>query len=159
MQWMEAMTPDTIFSLAGAVAMGGWLVLIFGPRRFDWLNVVPLWVLPVALSALYAALILAFMGRGEGGFGSLDQVRLLFADDWVLLAGWVHYLAFDLFVGAVMAHRMDRVGVNRLVQAPILVAIFMLGPLGFLVAAVTESLLRLRHRRTQPESDAPHVDA
>jgi hypothetical protein len=42
------------------------------------------------------------------------------SDRWALLAGWVHYLAFDLFVGAVMAARMDRAGVGRLVQAPIL---------------------------------------
>jgi hypothetical protein len=141
------MTLDDLFQLAGAVASVGWLILILGPRRFAWLNAIPLWVLPVALAVLYAALILTALPGGEGGFGSLDQVRALFADDRALLAGWVHYLAFDLFVGAVMARRMDAAGVWRLVQAPFLIATFLLGPLGFLLAALTLGGLHLRARR------------
>ena len=136
------MTPDAVFSLAGLAAMAGWAVLILGPRRFGWLNALPLWVLPLGLSALYAVLILTRFPGLDGGFDSLGGVRQLFADDWALLAGWVHYLAFDLFVGAVMARRMDAAGVSRLIQAPILFATFMLGPLGFLLAALTELFLR-----------------
>jgi hypothetical protein len=81
------------------------------------------------------------------------------SDDWALLAGWVHYLAFDLFVGAVMALRMDRAGVGRLVQAPILLSTFMLGPLGFLIAALTELGLRAAVLPTQTRSlkGVPHV--
>jgi hypothetical protein len=41
-----------------------------------------------------------------------------------------------------MAGRMDRVGIGRFVQAPILGATFMLGPLGFLIAGLTELGLR-----------------
>ncbi|MEO1749630.1 MAG: abscisic acid-deficient protein Aba4 family protein, partial [Pseudomonadota bacterium] len=70
-------------------------------------------------------------------------------NEWALLAGWIHFLAFDLFVGAVMAARMDRVGVSRVVQAPILGATFMLGPLGFLIAALTELGLRAHKIPTQ----------
>lgn len=137
------MTPEEVFSLAGTAAMAGWVVLILGPRRFAWLNAIPLWIIPAGLSAVYAALIFSrFSGMG-GGFDSLASVATLFQDDWALLAGWVHFLAFDLFVGAVMAARMDRAAVGRLVQAPILGATFMLGPLGFLIAALTELGLRL----------------
>ena len=78
----------------------------------------------------------------EGGFGSLADVRALFASDWVLLAGWVHYLAFDLMVGGLLATRMDRAGVHRLVQAPILVSTFLLGPVGVVLALLTEGALR-----------------
>ena len=140
------MTPDDLFSLAGTAAMAGWAVLVLGPRRHAWLNAIPLWIIPTGLSALYAALILSrFSGIG-GGFGSLADVATLFADRWALLAGWVHYLAFDLFIGAVMAARMDRAGVGRVVQAPILLTIFMLGPLGFLIALLTEGGLRALDR-------------
>ncbi|MGS4945694.1 ABA4-like family protein [Meridianimarinicoccus sp. RP-17] len=140
------MTPEMLFSQAGMAAMAGWLILILGPRRFGWLNALPLWVIPSGLSAVYAALILSrFSGTG-GGFDSLASVAVLMADPWALLAGWVHYLAFDLFVGAVMAARMDRAGVGRVVQGPVLGAIFMLGPLGFLVAALTELGLRAADR-------------
>jgi hypothetical protein len=138
------MAPETLFGQAGLIAMLGWGLLILGPRRFAWVNAVPALVLPAVLSALYAVLVLTSFAGAEGGFGSLAEVRALFADDWVLLAGWVHYLAFDLMIGAVLAGRMDRVGVGRLVQAPVLVLVFLLGPLGALLALLTEGTLRLR---------------
>jgi hypothetical protein len=138
------MTPEDVFSLAGTAAMAGWAILILGPRRYAWLNVVPMWGIPLAISGIYAALILSrFSGMG-GGFDSLASVATLMSDDWALLAGWVHFLAFDLFVGAVMAARMDRVGVGRIVQGAILATIFMLGPFGLLIAALTELGLRVR---------------
>ncbi|MEM6460433.1 MAG: ABA4-like family protein [Pseudomonadota bacterium] len=139
------MTPGDYFSFAGAAAMTGWVILILGPRRFWWLNAVPLWIIPCLISALYAVLVLRWLSSAEGGFDSLETVASLFENEWALLAGWIHFLAFDLFVGAVMALRMDRVGVGRLVQAPILAATLMLGPLGFLIAALTELGLRLRY--------------
>lgn len=143
------MTPEIVFSFVGTVAVIGWVLLIFGPRRFVWFNAIPLWIIPAGLSAVYAALILSrFSGIG-GGFDSLANIAVLMSNDWALLAGWVHFLAFDLFIGAVMAGRMDRVGVGRLVQAPILGATFMLGPLGFLIAGLTELGLRTRSWPTQ----------
>ena len=146
------MTPDDLFSYVGMAAMAGWVLLVLGPRRFDWFNAIPLWIIPAGLSAVYAALIFSrFSGTG-GGFDTLDKVALLLSDRWALLAGWVHYLAFDLFVGAVMAARMDRAGVSRLVQAPILLSTFMLGPLGFLIAALTELGLRGAMLPTQTQS-------
>ncbi|WP_209313554.1 ABA4-like family protein [Jannaschia formosa] len=143
------MTPDVLFSHAGTAAMAGWALLILGPRRFSLVNAIPLWILPAGLSAVYALIVLSrFSGMG-GGFDSLASVATLMADDWALLAGWVHYLAFDLFIGAVMAARMDRAGIGRVVQAPILGAIFLLGPLGFLIAGLTELGLRAFRLPTQ----------
>ncbi|NKX44215.1 ABA4-like family protein [Roseicyclus persicicus] len=155
------MTPEDLFSLAGTAAMTGWALLILGPRRFGWLNAIPLWVIPAGLSAVYGLLVFSrFSGIG-GGFDSLASVATLLSDDWALLAGWVHYLAFDLFVGAVMAARMDRAAVGRIVQAPILAAIFLLGPLGFLIAGLTELGLRARLVPTQIHAlkGASHVAA
>ncbi|MEO0542231.1 MAG: ABA4-like family protein [Pseudomonadota bacterium] len=143
------MTPEDYFVFASNAAMLGWVILVFGPRRFGWLNMVPLWVIPGLISALYAVLVLRHFSSAEGGFDSLASVALLFDNQWALLAGWIHFLAFDLFVGAVMAARMDRVGVGRLVQAPILITTLMLGPLGFLIAALTEFGLRIRILPTQ----------
>ena len=155
------MTPDLLFSHAGTAAMAGWALLVLGPRRFGWVNAIPLWIIPAGLSAVYAALIFSrFSGMG-GGFDSLESVAILMSDRWALLAGWVHYLAFDLFVGAVMAARMDRAGVGRLVQAPILLSTFMLGPLGFLIAGLTELGLRaaVLPTQTRPPKGVTHVPA
>ena len=136
------MAPEIFFSIASTAAMIGWVLLILGPRRFAWFNMIPLWIIPGGLSAVYATLIFSRFSAAGGGFDSLENVMILMSSQWVMLAGWVHFLAFDLFVGAFMAARMDRVGVGRLVQAPILGTIFMLGPLGFLIAGLTELGLR-----------------
>jgi hypothetical protein len=136
------MLPETLFSHASTAAMLGWAALIFGPRRFGWFNPIALWIIPSGLALVYGMIVLRHFAGVDGGFDSLRNVAKLMADDWVLLAGWVHFLAFDLFVGAIMALRMDRIGVSRLVQGPILFAIFMFGPFGFLIAALTEIALR-----------------
>lgn len=121
------------FSIAGQVALAGWAILIFAPRRWQALNLLPAMVLPAGLSLGYAGLVLVHFAAAGGGFGSLAEVRTLFASEPMLLAGWVHYLAFDLFIGAWIARRADRIGLSRLVQAPLLVATFMLGPIGLLL--------------------------
>ncbi len=137
------MTADDLFGLASAAVLPGWLILIFAPRGeklaggWVWLNRVPALILPLCLSALYAGLILTFFSASGGGFGSIDAVRMLFASDYGLLAGWVHYLAFDLMVGAMMAIKMDQMGLSRLSQAPLLGLIFMFGPLGVLLIWIT----------------------
>ena len=138
------MPPEVVFAHASTAAMVGWALLILGPRRFDWFNAVPLWIIPGGLSTVYALIVLSRFAGVDGGFDSLASVALLMSDDWALLGGWVHFLAFDLFVGAVMAARMDRADVGRVVQDPILLAIFMFGPFGFVIAALTELGLRAR---------------
>jgi hypothetical protein len=131
------MSADDLFGLASAAAVPGWLILIFAPRgRWAWGDRIPALILPFGLSALYAGVVLAHFSAAGGGFGSIAEVRQLFASDYGLLAGWVHYLAFDLMIGAMMAQKMDAMGLSRLSQAPLLVLIFLFGPLGvFLVWA------------------------
>lgn len=135
-----------IFGNAGMLAMLGWAVLILAPRRIVWLGVVPRLAVPLLLSVLYSALMLAFFFTAEGGFGSLAEVRALFSTDPLLLAGWVHYLAFDLLIGCFLAERLDRAGVHRVIQAPILVMVFLFGPMGLLLGLLTELGAKLRTR-------------
>lgn len=111
--------------------MLGWLILIFLPRRWPALLWLPRFMIPFGLSLLYAGLAMRHILTVEGGgFGSLAQVKTLLSNDWALLAGWVHYLAFDLFIGGWIAVQADRIGLSRLLQAPILFLTFMAGPLG-----------------------------
>jgi hypothetical protein len=140
-----AMDLAGLFPLLNALALPGWAILILAPRgRWPWLDAVPALVLPLLFSAAYAALVLRFFAGAEGSMASLEGVRALFSQDAMLLAGWLHYLAFDLLVGAWLARRMDRAGVSRLLQAPFLVLTFLLGPLGALLALATEGALAAR---------------
>ena len=126
------MSFEPLFSLANTAAMAGWIALIVLPRR-NWLITVLRFGLIAALALAYSVLIFVYFFRVEGGgFNSIIEVRTLFASDPVLLAGWLHYLAFDLFIGTWIALEADRRGYHRLLQAPILVATFMFGPFGLL---------------------------
>jgi hypothetical protein len=90
----------------------------------------------------------AYFASADGGFGSIAEVRRLFDAEPVLVAGWGHYLAFDLLVGTMLAERMDQAGVSRLLQAPVLLMIFLFGPAGWLLGLATEAGARLAGRRT-----------
>ncbi len=145
-------TPEQIFGWAGQAAMLGWLILIFLPRRWSLLTAVPRYVIPLGLSLLYSGLAMAHIFTVDGGgFGSFAQVKILLSNDWALLAGWIHYLAFDLFIGGWIAVQADKVGISRLVQAPILLATFMAGPLGLaLFLAMRAGYFRMPERDEQP---------
>ena len=140
------MTPEAMFSWAGSAAMVGWAILILLPRRWPLLLALPRFLIPLGLSLLYAGLIAVHFASADGGFGSLAEVRALFADDHALLAGWVHYLAFDLFIGGWIAVRADAIGLPRLLQAPILVLTFMLGPVGLTLFLVIRAGYRRNDR-------------
>ena len=125
------MDNEQIFSLAGLAAMAGWLVLIATPIRRGLMIALARWI-GVGLGATYAALIAIHWGKGEGGFGSLAEVKQLFGRDGVLLAGWIHYLAFDLWVGAWEVEDAPRHGLSHWLVLPCLFLTFMFGPIGLL---------------------------
>jgi hypothetical protein len=122
---------ERIFTLAGAIAMSGWLLLIFFPRN-KIARLISGLVLPIALSIFYLILIASNIRGAEGGFGSLADVATLFQKQELLLAGWIHYLAFDLFIGAWETRDAQRHEIPHLVVLPCLVMTFMLGPIGLL---------------------------
>ena len=144
---------DRLFANASTVAMLGWVALLVGllaqglgapggaPRKASRvLLALGGRVVPLLLSLGYAALILQWWGRSPGGFGSLEQVAKLFESRGLLLAGWVHYLAFDLWVGRwsidALAAEPPAHGVadwiGRLLMLPCLLLTFMFGPVGLL---------------------------
>lgn len=119
--------------MAGAVAMVGWLVLALGGRRGWASGLVSGAAIPLLLGMLYAGLLVTHWGSSEGGFGSLADVATLFSNDWVLLAGWVHYLAFDLFIGSWEVRDAAKHAVPHLLVIPCLVLTFLFGPVGLLL--------------------------
>lgn len=131
------------FSLAGAIAMAGWFALLILPRWPLFAKLIRFGIVGL-LSVAYSVLIMVYFFRIEGGgFGSIGEVRQLFLSDGGLLAGWIHYLAFDLFVGLWIAERADRAGLGRLLQVPILLATFMFGPVGLLMFYATRGAQKL----------------
>jgi len=132
--------PEALFSLASTAVLPGWLLLAFLPRWRHTARLVCAVVIPGLLAVLYAAVIAARWGGAEGGVSSLADVQKLFADPWLLIAGWVHYLAFDLFVGAWEVRDAQRLRIPHLLVLPCLVLTFLFGPVGLLVYGIVRAV-------------------
>ena len=126
------MTAEQLFSILNLMTVAAWLPLVFLPRA-RWASAVVPVVMPLLLGAVYVVLMAAVLMRSEGGFSSLAGVRALFDNPWALLAGWTHYLAFDLFIGGWEARDAQRHGIPHLLIVPALVLTFLLGPAGLLL--------------------------
>ena len=127
------MNAERIFALANALALVGWLLLIAAPRWKLTGRLVLSGAIPLLLSLAYLILIVLFFGRAEGGFSSLADVMKLFTNEWATLAGWIHYLAFDLFVGSWEVKDAQSKKISHWLVAPCLALTFLLGPIGFLL--------------------------
>ncbi|MBO6575667.1 MAG: DUF4281 domain-containing protein [Rhodothermales bacterium] len=127
------MSPDAAFSMAGTLVMPCWLLLIFAPRWSWTTRLITTVAVPALLAVAYIYFLASGFGETDGGFGSLDEVATLFSDPRNLLAGWLHYLAFDLLVGSWIVRDAARVGVNHLLIVPCLVLCFLAGPVGYLL--------------------------
>ncbi len=125
------MSLESVFSIANIMALLGWIFLFaFYPKK--WIYSILFSGLLVILALTYLFFIMQGMGEGEGGFGSLAGVAILFQKEEALLAGWIHYLAFDLFVGMWITKDAWDIGLNRWLILPCLAFTFMLGPVGLL---------------------------
>ena len=135
---------DQMFLMANTAVLACWIALMLLPR--GRLLKQGIGVVTVGgLCGLYALLIYVYFFRVEGGgFGTLGAVQRLFQSPAVALAGWVHYVAFDLLVGSWIADRSDAIGLSRWMQVPILITTFMFGPIGLLVFVFMEQAQRLR---------------
>lgn len=130
---------DAWFSMVNLLAMIAWVGLIALPRWPALLSGV-LYLGVGLLCLIYATgligVVTGLIPNPDGGgadFFSIEGVRAIFGSDAGVTIGWTHYLAFDLFVGLWIARDADAKDVSRLVQAPILIATLMAGPLGLLI--------------------------
>ncbi len=123
------MSDAQLFQYANSAALLSWIALVVQPKR-----VAPLlrFVVPAAFAVLYIWALATAPANPDGGFGSLEQVKALFSADRAVLAGWVHYLAFDLFIGCWEAMDARERNIPHWLVVPCLVLTFMFGPVGLL---------------------------
>jgi hypothetical protein len=143
------MRPEHLFSILNPVALAAWLPLVFLPRARWATTVLPV-VIPCLFAVSYVVLVVLSLPWGEGGFSSLTEVKALFENPWALLAGWVHYLAFDLFIGGWEVRDAQQRGIPHLLVVPALVLTFLFGPAGLLFHLVIRSFASERAAPTSP---------
>lgn len=138
------MNPELIFSIVNTTALVSWLILVFLPRWSVTRIAIINGAIPLLLSAAYLIIVTVFFGSAEGGFDSLENVMKLFTEPWVALAGWIHYLAFDLFVGAWEVNDAQTLGISHVLVIPCLILTFLFGPFGFLLYTILRTVYKAR---------------
>jgi len=135
---------QSLFAVTNLIAVIAWALLLFAPRR-PLILTLDLYAGVGLLCLIYTALLVAFLGgwvdpvRDPGAPPvvwsdySVTGLRAFFASQGGIVVGWTHYLALDLFTGLWIARDGAGKRISRLVQAPILFATFMAGPLGLLL--------------------------
>ena len=128
------MTPALVFSICSKLVLPQWLLMIVAPKWKWTQKLVASRIIPFLLAIVYAYYILTSFGSAEGGgFGTLEEVMQLFTVEGAVLAGWIHYLAFDLLIGSWVLKDSQSRGINHFITIPCLFFCFMAGPVGWLL--------------------------
>lgn len=134
------MNTDQLFSIVNLLAVAGWLLLIVAPYRKFTQKIIFNGII-MLLAVAYAFLIIIYWGDApDGGFSSLEEVSNLFENYNLLLAGWIHYLAFDLLAGLFIVNNARQHSINRWIIIPCLLLTFLFGPCGLLLFVVIRSI-------------------
>lgn len=137
---------DLVFSIANWLVLAGWLALLLSPLARDRLVLLAR-VMAAAVAAIYVILLVRGLMFGPGlpdgaGFGSLDAVVALLSRREAMLGAWIHFLAFDLFVGSWIAADAPVRGVPHWLVVPCLLLTLMAGPAGLLAYLLLAALRR-----------------
>jgi hypothetical protein len=133
---------SNLYKLVNVVAAIGWVILIFLPN-WDLADSAIKYGIVVGLSVFYIYVL--FITKDiknevfpKGNFTSLEGVINLFKNPRNLLAGWVHYLAFDLMLGIYIKTQANEIGMSHFLQIPCFILTFMLGPIGYLLFVIMQ---------------------
>jgi uncharacterized membrane protein len=129
-----------IFQIGNSFIILGWILLVFVPKWKHTQSIVLNGIIAL-YSLVYSYLILKDIGDfNPESFNSLANVKALFQNDNAVAAGWFHYLAFDLFVGAYIVRKSITLGISRILYTLALPFTFMFGPMGYLIFFLIKSL-------------------
>lgn len=128
------MTPtEIVFQICNTIVLPQWLFMIFAPRWHITKWLVRSKLIPVLLAVVYVFYIVQLFSVGSlQSFNTLAGVKALFSNDQLLLAGWIHYLAFDLFIGGWEWQNAQGRLVPHYLLVPSLIFTFLFGPVGLL---------------------------
>jgi hypothetical protein len=148
------MSLETLFTATNVTVLPFWLLLLIAPR-WAWTQRLahgPFVLL--LLTPIYAYMLFGYAPAPKGtSFSSLYGVMVGFSAPNLVIAGWIHYLVFDLFIGAWQSRDALRRGVSHWLVVPCLVATLMFGPVGLLLYVLVR-FFRVRVLEYAEQSDA-----
>lgn len=154
---------DLVFLVVNYSVVPAWLLLALAPRWRATQRIVHSALVPLLLGTAYVLLLFTDAnGSPEGSFFTLDGVMAIFTSRQTVIACWIHYLIFDLFVGAWEVRDAARRGIAHLWVVPCLGLTLMFGPLGLLaylvLRVITTRTLTLDELAASPAQNAPEAE-
>jgi hypothetical protein len=126
------MTPELVFTLSNGLAVVAWILLAALPGQRWVTDIVAGRLVPGFFAVAYIAIVVTVWPQSQGSFSTLAGVSTLFDHPWLLMAGWLHYLAFDMLTGVWEVRDARERGVPHLLVVPCLFLTLMFGPAGWL---------------------------
>jgi len=136
------MDGELLLKVLNVPVLLGWAAMVLAPRARFTRWVLESDVIPLVIGAVYLALVAPHLPGLLGQFDTLEHIGAALQRPGMLLAGWIHYLAFDFLVGRVVLADAQRRGIPHLLVVPCLLLTFMLGPTGYLAYAAVRLLTR-----------------
>jgi len=143
-------TLETVFLLSNLVVMPFWLLMIAFPKWRITQTIMQSWAIIAFLLVCYLVML----------FSKFDGVVMLFTQMPELhhimsllgsregaVIGWIHFLAFDLFVGRWIYLTSRTENRSVWVMGPILFFTLMLGPVGLLMFLMLQRIAPPESRR------------
>ena len=134
------MNASSIFLFANSFVLLGWILLIFLPKWKHTQTIISNGII-LLFSILYAYLLFKDIETFSlDSFSTLANVKVLFQNDNAVAVGWLHYLAFDLFVGAYIVKKSQELQISRWLYTLPLPFTFMFGPVGYLLFFIIKTI-------------------
>lgn len=127
------MSLQTVFQITQPLALVGWAFLLFAPLLPRLADRIGGFGIPIVLAATHLLLLVIYGSELDGGIGSLAEAMALFDVPGLAMAGWVHYLALDLFVGGWEVRTARRESIPHVLVVPCLLLTLLAGPTGLLL--------------------------
>lgn len=132
---------DVLFWFSSVYILPFWLMMWFAPTsertaalmRNEWVYLGPL-AIAYAMAVL-PNIVDIFLLLGTQ-MPTPDIVVEMFSEREVILVAWLHFLAFDLFVGRWTWQRMVATNQPLYISTPVLILSMMVAPLGALIGLV-----------------------
>jgi hypothetical protein len=151
---------STLFRVSNTLALPFWALMILLPGWRWTERIMRSPFISAAPAALYAALVLPRLGEIWPAVlqPTLSGVAALLGSPPGATIAWVHFLAFDLFVGRWVYLDSQERRINVWLMAPVLFLTLMLGPAGFILYLVLRFLPALSPAQTAEPSSKRSAD-
>ncbi|MCU1299001.1 MAG: putative rane protein [Acidobacteriaceae bacterium] len=150
---------DSLFRLSNFLVLPLWALMILVPRWRWTIRIVRSPFVSGAPAVMYAVLVLPRLGEIWPAVSrpTLTGVAALLGSPAGATIAWVHFLAFDLFVGRWIFLDSQERRVSGWLMAPVLFLTLMLGPAGFLFYLIVRSVAAVLPASAKRASSECHV--